>query len=261
MADIDRLPFKDNSNIGLFAGGKNGLVIIDADSDRSRDFVIEHLKETGFYPWTTIVLTPKRKGQHFWLRMSGIPSNAQAYYKLPQNVGGGELRVHRPAYVVGPHSIIKEGEYTFIQGSAEFFVQQPEIPWLWLSWLLPRERLMGSSVGLGMRPTGKPLAPPKKFKFRPDPHVLKILEQLRDGNDGGNVYKIDYRTGVESGDLFSSRSEAEFAVIMGLVMAGWTFNEIKEAFDDFSPGHYSDVVNPSGYLVRSYNNVIKILSR
>jgi hypothetical protein len=264
LATIENIKINNFSNIGVFAGSPNGLVIIDADSPKSIEFVTRKLTDFGLYPWTTIVKTPKRRGQHFWLRILDVPDTAQAYYKLSKEVGDGEFRVHRPAYVVAPWSSISDGEYQFAQGGISFFADQPVVPWEFMTWLVPKDRLIptGRRVGEYHKwDNSKVLAINKNFRYRRHPHVLQLMESMKNAKDDERIHHINYKTGKKLVDTFESRSEVEFAIIMGLVLSGWTFEEIRDVFEDNLPGHYANVPNPERYLITSYNNVIRILSK
>ena len=263
MANIERQwRFQPDSNIGLFAGSPNGLVIVDADNDESQVFMTNKLKEMGLWDWTTIVRTPKRGGLHFYLRVLDLPNDAQAYYKLPRTVGGGEFRVHRPAYVVAPGSAIPEGEYKFIQGRPRFFVEQPAFHWEDLTWLTKKVVKTGKERELVADPANSDLlALPYKPQRRDRPMVLKLFEVMRNTSDGERIPRLDYKTGQLIPDGYDTRSECEAAIVTGLLRSGWTFDEIVELFEDKRPGHYTRVPNKWRYLVSTYNSGVRYLSR
>lgn len=248
-----------NCNVGLFAGSTNGLVIIDADDPRSRENVAARLKEMGLFEWTTIVLTPKRQGWHFWLRMPTKPAGAQAYYKLSAAVGGGEFRVNKPAYVVAPGSVIPQGEYAFVQGGIDCFSEQPAVTWKDMLWLAPDRMMQAGDVRREVIKDA-PLPKPAWARYRPEPTVLKLFEYMRHPDKQGRVQRIEYKTGAPlQGQFFDTRSEAEQATITGLAWAGWDYDQVRNLFDLERPGHYTQVPDQTRYLVTAYNKAVQYL--
>ena len=111
LATVEQLKFTDTNNIGLFPGSENGLIVIDCDSETSQVNVASKLQEMGLLGVTTIVQSPRRQGRHMWLRVLDVPSEAKCSYALPADIGQGEFRLHRNAYVVAPGSTLPEGKY------------------------------------------------------------------------------------------------------------------------------------------------------
>lgn len=247
-----RIPFVDDSNIGVFAGSRNNLAVIDADSDVSLRFVTEKLKDMGLWDWTTIVLTPRRKGYHFWLRLYDKPQGAQAYYKLSQAVGSGEFRVGRPAYVVAPCSVIAEGQYEFVQGGIEFFNDQPAVKWRDLLWLAPQGMAQAGRAKGGSVSRRKVSDPPKAV-YNPRPKILALVDLIHSADARGRVRRIDYRTGRPNEKYFDTRSEAEAALVTGLIMSGWSFDQVQELFEREQFQHYGSVPRMDYYLTTTWN--------
>jgi hypothetical protein len=246
--------FSKDSNIGLFTGSENGFLVIDADSDQARDNVIKLLYDMKLMEWVTVVRTPKRKTNHFWMKVFDVPDDAQAYYKLPPEIGDGELRVRRPAYVLAPGSKLPEGEYEFIQGGIDAFAEiQPPVLWSSLQVLT---RVKGDYQGKqGIKDiSNRP--------FRANPPAIRLFEALRFARTGQRIPMIDYRTGeILENKFYPSRSEAEFALVMHLVINGWSAEQIEERFSKEKPMHYITQPDRNKYLDNTYKNAVKILSR
>jgi len=254
LAYAERERFRPDNNIGLFTGSPNRLLVVDADEPSARVFVENRLRAIGLLDWTTLVLTPKRKSFHFWLRVADVPSNAQSYYKLPKFIGGGEIRIHRPAYVVAPGSTLVEGQYVFYQGGIEFFLNQPLLHYEDLKWLLPDHAMYGS--------TGVPDEQNSvRFNFEhvDRPPILALFDYLQRGK-GSKIPKVDYKTGERTGDVYHSRSEAEAGLVVGLVMAGWSFEEIELAFKLRKPGHYMEAPLRHNYLAGTYAKATRFVA-
>lgn len=150
-----------------------------------------------------------------------------------------------------PGSRIPEGEYTFIQGGIEQFNEQPAVKWADLiSWLIPQRSPVSSAL------SDADLSLLRKIKYRPEPKVLQLLASIENPRKDGKVQRIDYRTGAKLDGWFDTRSEAELALINGLVMAGWSFDQIQSLFDECQPGHYAGVPNQAKYLAVSYDKAV-----
>lgn len=240
----EALLFTNHHNIGLFAGSSNGLVIIDADNDKSKEMVTAKLYELKLLNWVTIVRTPKRGGLHFWLRVVDLPNDVQAYYKLSPQVGGGELRIRKPAYVVAPGSVIAEGKYEFTQGGVEYFRSQPGVSWGSLGWLIP-DRSRSQRM---KKATAIEIVEKMKLPYNPKPQVLKLLEHIKKPLPGGGIQRINYRTGEPYNGTFDTKSEAELALVTGLVMSGWNYDSIRNLFDTETPEHYINAPSKSRYF-------------
>lgn len=257
---VERIGFPNNHNIGIFAGSMNGLVVIDADEDKTQEYVLRKLYDLGLTGWTTMVRTPTRKGLHLWLKVRNVPDHAQAYYKLDKSlVGSGELRVKFPAYVVAPPSVVEAGTYEFVQGSPALFHDQPILDWLSLDWVVPKKTLLMAGVDTSADVGTDGLAMlTRKVTRCDDPTVLQLLDDLRGSEE---VHRINYRTGERLLQCFSTRSEAEAALMTGLVMAGWSFDEATALFEREQPGHYATVPRKARYLQATYNKAVAYVNR
>lgn len=250
LDDAPTWGFSSRSNIGLFAGSKNGFVVLDADSEQTKKAVLSKFFSMGLLSWLTIVHTPKRNGLHFWLKVFDVPDTAQAYYKLEQeHIGSGELRLKKPSYVLAPGSKIPEGEYEFSQGSCRyFFDSQPALSWSDIAWVLPTYK-----QAVAVRADA-----PINRRYNPRPKVLRLMEILQVADSDDRIPFINFGTGELAADkYYGSRSEAEYALVLGLILAGWSFEQIEDIFEEHSPTHYAGRASPEGYLEATYKNAAR----
>lgn len=255
LSEADKMLFTKKNNIGVFAGSPNGLVVADADEELTKWMLTVRLEALGLLDKTTLVVTPKRGGYHFWLRVQGIPAWAKAYYRLNPDLGKGELRVHKPAYVVAPGSSIPEGEYRFARGGVRYFLGQPAIDFKDLAWLVSPGALEEPKLRTYRRNemTGDVELP--TFRFQPDPPILNLLHQLHVTPPGKPVPKVLGVTGaIVPDEYFPSRSEAEASLVVGLIYAGWGYDEIEELFFDENPPHFAEQANQDKYLENTYRS-------
>jgi hypothetical protein len=245
--------FSEDSNIGLFPQSKNGLIVADADDEESQNNITGRLQAMGLLDQTTIIRTPQKGGKHFWFRVTEVPLQTQCYCQLNSSVGKGELRIHKPAYVVAPPSTLQGGKYTFLQGSIEEFDHQVIVDWKDLTWLLP-SNWHGQGGGIEI------LEPPVRIIYRPSPNAIIMFGQVRDAPKGENIHKINFERGELLEGFYNSRSEAEAAIVTNLILAGWNWDKIQEEFESEQPGHYSETNNRVDYLKRTYGNALRKLS-
>lgn len=246
-------PWPQRSNTGLFAGGANGLRIVDTDCRESLQYVSQKLFDMGVYEGTTMVKTPNR-GVHFWLRIPIIPAGLKTFYKLNPEVGDGEFRLRRNSYVVAPASTLPEGEYRFIQGGYEAFLEQPVLTWEQMLWLLPKDRQLlvdvqaDGLVNLPIRPI-----------YHERPALLALMPVLEKAAKGDCIPRLETFSPGKSSDrkVYPTRSEAEYAVIVSLVLNGWSFNQIEDLFYRAEPGHFAEHRNRRKYLVICWNNAVE----
>ena len=263
--------FEEKSNIGLYPGGTNGHVVIDADEQKSMRATERELLGLGLHESITIVQTPRRGLYHYWLRVLDVPPWVKAFYNLPEEIGRGEIRLHKKAYVLAPGSVLPEGSYRFVQGGIEEFVCQPIVKWSDLTWLLPKQSHYFQDIV-------EPLHLAVRLIYRPNPAVLMLFDQpeikhTKFPGERISVPKINYDTGLpviweknpETGEVtynnYRTRSEAEQAIIFNLILAGWSFFEIQAKFDEEKPGHYAEYRDKERYLIVSYNNAISEMMR
>lgn len=246
--------FLEESNIGLFAGSENDFTVLDADDDKTVKRVKDVLQGLGLLQWTTVVITPRRHGRHFWFRVASIPDHAQAYYKLIPRFGKGEFRVKAPAYVVAPYSKLNEGTYMFEQGGIEFFNLQPLLGWRDLLWLLPTHAFSpngnGGNGDIQLNRLGLP--------YKPEPPILAMFEILRTTPPGEPVQRVNWYNGNSRKGVYQSRSEAEMALVAGLIRAGWGYDQIERVFEEERPSHYMHTKYRYKYLQLTYTRALRL---
>jgi hypothetical protein len=262
LYNADKMLFTTKNNIGLFAGSPNGLVIADADEELTKWMVTIQLEAMGLLEKTTLVVTPKRGGYHFWFRVKNIPDWCKAYYRLNPEIGKGELRMKKPAYVLAPGSSIAEGDYRFVRGGAEFFMQQPVLDVKDLAWLLPAGTLdKPIQSGISYNKTTQ-LADLPKFKYVPNPPILNLLTFILSTPPSKGVPKIFGKTGaVIPGEYFPSRSEAEASLVVGLIYSGWSWDDIYDLFFRENPPHFAEQPNQDRYLENTYRSAVNFVAQ
>jgi len=217
-----------NGNIGIVMG--KGLAVIDADDLETANAISHQLNSMGI-PHIR-VSTPR--GVHFYLLVKGIPSEFNVS-KLRKDMYRGELRA-RNCYVVAPCSQVNGISYRWEKGVPEDLKSLSVVDWKDLLWLIQET------------PTVRPIAElPIRLLYREMPRRAKALLQA-----------LSSRMKGESVDKYQSRSEAEAAVIAILILAGWSFEQILNAFEEWSPGKYHEIKGGSRqkYFVRTYHRVL-----
>jgi hypothetical protein len=189
--------------------------VIDGDSDISVTNVRNGLAGLGLsLPQVETV----SGGRHWYLLVKDAPKDFN-WARLNQNIGPGELRV-RNAFVVAPCSQINGRRYQFVQGDPETVGKLRPVHWADLKFLLPQAT---SSATVSYD------APPIRLLWRPMPDKAReLLADLVNALKGINICG------------YASRSEAEAAVVMMLILAGWTLQEIEQTFEAKLPAHYAN---------------------
>lgn len=217
------------TNLAVRAGG--GYAIIDCDSQETIQNVALGLAGMGLELPT--VRTPGRGGLHRYLRIEDAPRDFN-YRKLST---GGEFRVNN-CYVVAPSSTYEGSAYKWIQGQPEDLLRIRPVKWADLQWMIDQSA----------KPQMELETPPVRLLYREMPkRAAWLLAQLARANAGTNI------------DHYLSRSEAEAAVVMILILAGWSYGQIKAEFDNYECGHYWEKRSESAkdkYLRRVYRSAL-----
>jgi hypothetical protein len=215
-----------DANIGLRCGGERRLGVIDCDENavpgtfRRSQNLLEGL---GYTPGTyPVVQTASGVGRHIYVELTEkLPGH---WRKFSASFGAGEFRYGPGSYAVAPPSRIKgAGAYEFICGDLR---------------LLPR------------------LAPEQIRPILNDPSILNPRAPPR--------CNIPRRTKAllegDYVDSYPSRSEAEQAIIVGLINAGHDFQCVMTLFSNYpAAGKFTELhtQNPNAavrWLRRSYEN-------
>lgn len=255
-------PFR--GNIAILAG--NGVGFVDRDDPQTTINLERYLEALGFHPSELVNVTSPSGNGHYWLRVEGVPADAQNFYKLA--VGPGELRIGRGAYVLAPCSATDAGRYRFPPGHApENLVKQRPIHWRDLVKLIGVRPIQRS----GTLATAPDL--PIPLPYNEDlpswvEHLLRHLAGLPSGMRSKRPRATLAGEWIEDAEhapdfiTYASRSEAEQAIIAHCVVQGWTLARIRELFEATQPGHYASMSprHRLAYLERSYQNAIHFVS-
>lgn len=216
---------KGGENIGLRCGGSSWFAVLDCDDKNhpdTYDNVCDYLRFIGF------------DLEEFPIIQTASGNGRHIYFKLTsrpeadlqhihESFGEGEVRYGDGCYVVAPPSIVDGNTYQLISGDLEHL---PELSYEELQPLIRYKN-------------GKEL----ECAHKAPRSVWKILK-----NQSDKKYK--------------SRSEAEFAMIVGLVNVGFTDEEIKGFFLINQPPKFKELyethdVQAFTYLDHSIKNARK----
>lgn len=264
---LEHLEFRDSNNVGLVAGSQNGLIFADLDDERSLEVVPAKLQEMGLWDKLTTVRTPKKGGLHVWLKCHDVPDDVKTYYHYRPEIGKGEIRLRYKAYCVAPGSVLPEGAYRFEQGGLyQFINQQPDVNWNDLLWLLPDkyEKAIKSPSKERDITTAIPLSLPVRRIFRDNPKdALRLASMLQYASTSDFIpwkdhipYKLPDGITLRG---YANTSDAEGALVVMLILAGWNFDQVKIFFDSIASPHYREA--KEGYLLRTYNSAILMLAK
>lgn len=220
-----------DANIGI---RHNGFILnIDADNKKvssTFDHVMAGLHGLGITS-TPIVQTASGIGRGVYLRCDDAPRDIVSR-NLSSEVGAGELRVGIGAMSVLPYSQVNGATYKLIDGD---WRAMPVVQWRDFVWLLPQQRLITSSDVL-----------PVRLIYRYAPRgTAELFAQIANAERGAKVGK------------YSSRSEAEAAIVARLILNGWDFAQIRAEFKRRACGHFADMKRHADqYLKTTYSNAL-----
>ena len=222
-----------DSNVGLRAGGKSQFAILDFDdkdqpgtSEAGKRWLAGLGLHLGDYP---LVRTASGVGNHVYVRFDG---NIEGNYRhFTKDFGAGEFRYGPGSYVVAPPSKVNGRIYELLSGSFE------RLP------MLSRQDLQ-QVVNLT-----KPdiFTPERPFIDLPSKSIPRSTWALLRGK------------GIER---YRSRSEAEQAILTGLVNKGFTFEETHQLFMEnpaagkFKELHFENPSRATSWLRGSYDKAI-----
>lgn len=222
-----------NSNLAVRVGG-NHVCGIDCDSPTTTENIKKRLADMGLVLPEVETISG---GRHLYTKISGIPENI-TWKRLCDDLGPGEFRA-RKAYMLAPCSTIDGNEYKFVLGNPEAIARLPLLHWSDFTWLI------------------SPAAPSKPQKGIAGISQLPI-PLIRRGMPERAEYLFDLLATASKGqqvDKYTSRSEAEAAIVTILLLVGWTFEEILQEFFTRQPGHFKEQRNMVRYATRTYQNV------
>lgn len=216
-------------NIGIRLGK-----VADFESD---DLVSESILAQKFENWGVNAPTCRSKrGKHRFVKVKNAPNVSFTNW----NFGKGEARL-RDCYSIIPSSEVSDFRYVWEGDFIYGFQNIPELDWKDI------EKL----VSFTEKPKAQHIIPPKYLKFSPEEWIFKTLSELRT-HPKGMILHVDRHT-------WSSRSEAEFAIVLRLDTCGYNFDEIYRLFKETQPGHF--IESHETYLSEIYNTVQNLLER
>lgn len=216
---------KGGENIGLRCGGQAWFAVLDCDDKNHPGTfknVSDYLEFIGF-DISELPIVQTASGNGRHIYIKLTSRPQFAIINFHESIGGGEVRYGDGCYVVAPPSIVDGNSYKLISGDFEYL---PELSYEELQPLIRYGK-------------GKKL----ERKHKVPRSVWKILK-----NQSGRTYK--------------SRSEAEFAMILGLINAGFTYEKIKGFFLINQPPKFWELfgtydVQAFAYLDHSIKNARK----
>ncbi len=222
-----RLPYRlwqnapQGMNIGIRGGGLADVAFIDCDESRTFETVKNYLAGLGFRDSSyPIVQTASGEGRHIYITLAGMLSGEAR--NLSNETGKGEFRYGAGAMVVAPPSVLRDGShYQLISGD---FSTRPILD---VKDLLP---LLGN----------------REIIDESKPALSRKARALLHGKN--EVIK-DY----------SSRSEAEQALLAAMLNARLTFGEVLDFFNrNPCAGKYAELKaknpkNAERWLMNSYH--------
>ena len=221
----------EGANLGLRAGGSAELAVIDCD-DKKRPGTLVNVQNwldgLGYsrnsYP---LIRTASGLGGHIYIQFGNhLPNHAR---DISERFGSGEFRYGQGAYVVAPPSIVDSGRYEILQGDLlhrPFLTVKDVLPLLKNQETAPQKQAISDST-------------PKRIPRR----TLALLN------------------GVGAGG-YPSRSQAEQAILTGLVNHGYNFDGVLCLFlrypcaGKFREKYESSSINGLNWLRRSYENAV-----
>ncbi len=256
--EAERRPDTANSqhNIAVRAGQLStrpdtSLAVIDMDNATSRRNATAHLASMGIDAAT--VRTASGSGRHAYLLASGVPDNF-TWRKINKDIGGGELRAGRGAYVVAPCSEIDSTCYIFTAGNIETLITQPVVTWQDLKWLLPdttqrRPRTRKSTHTDATTPPQVNALPVRLQRRNMPAHTLALLGWCANAKKGEGLSN------------YATRSEVEAAAVTQLIGCGWTLDEVRGAFEKHQPKHFTEQGSQRGrYIAHTFRRQVSWLS-
>ncbi|MBI4672783.1 MAG: bifunctional DNA primase/polymerase [Chloroflexi bacterium] len=189
----------ENANVGIRCGGARRLAIVDADNKnepRTSERVANFFAGLGLHENDYPQVATPNAGQHFYIALAD--ERAGAYCQLSPEMGSGEFRYGRGAYVAAPPSQIGERNYILASGD---FGKLPRVALSDLRPILASENTTPQSARLF----------PIASVPTPSRRALALLRG-------------------EGMERYHSRSEGEQAIITSLVNSGFEFDAILTLF-------------------------------
>lgn len=218
-------------NIGIRCGGERHFAVIDCDDKKRQETfnnVINYLAGQGINESTLpIVQTASGIGRHIYFTLPEYISGSLSY--LSPQIGSGEFRYGKGAYVLAPPSFIEgHGGYTWLQGDVSSL---PLVEYSCIAGILDHPNTFNAEE-----------------KTLKDTRSIKFTRNQKAMLNGIGL------------DKYASRSEFEYALIVSLVNTGWDWIGILNLFNrNKCGGKYSQMNSEDSkqayhYLRLSYEN-------
>lgn len=242
-------------NFGVVPG--NGWAFFDPDSEHGRVMLDRELTRLGV-PITRVQSATPGHG-HAWVRVGSIPQGLLAKYALAPDYAPGDVRLGQGVYVLAPPSIVNGNRYRFERRNRpERLLKGRAMTWAELSRFI---EYVGPAIQIAELPVS----------FEYDPAIPQWIDYTLDvlagwTRPGAFERRVfDKKTGdVIQRITYASRTEAEQAVITGLIARGWTLGQAGELFEERQPGHYAGIKSPAArlrYFETSYSSAVDYVSR
>jgi len=198
---------------------------IDCDNRKSAENIAKHLASLGIHETPTTLTS---RGCHFHINIKNRPDRQKI--TLKKNAGDGHICLGNSAYVLAPPSDANDHIYT-LQGAtpATLATSMPQINWGDLSELFNKPSKRGF--------TDWPFRP---VRFNDPKKAIEFLIEAGKPDNKGN------------------RSEMEMKAVYHCISCGLSFDETKDFFDFWQPGHYMEKAPDIRdiYIADSWSNAI-----
>lgn len=221
----------DDANLGLRAGGQARLAVIDCD-DKERPGTLVNVQNwldgLGYPPDSyPLVRTASGLGGHIYIEWGGeLAKNSR---NISEQFGSGEFRYGHGAYVVAPPSVVTSGKYELLQGD-----------------LLHRPFLTAKDVL-------------QILKVQDDAPKKAAISDTTPNRIPRRTFALLNGIGVER---YQSRSDAEQAILTGLVNKGFDFENALSLFikypcaGRFQEEYANSPKDALNWLRLSYDNAV-----
>ncbi len=224
-----------NSNVGIRGGGAAHVVVFDFD-DKKRPGTsqrgLQWLGGLGLGPSDyPLVRTASGVGRHVYARLDGaLPGQSTGFHT---GLGSGEVRHGSGAYVVAPPSTVGGNRYDLLSGSFR---------------RLPTLAVHDVLTLLGIPPIARELVTP------PANNILAGIPP--------RTWQLLNGIGLRR---YPSRSEAEQAIVMSLIVAGFGLDAVIATFDMYPcAGRFREEsaksrVQAIAWLARGYDKAVLLM--
>lgn len=237
-------------NIGVRFPVSNGLCAIDADDKKVAGTSANIANKLAGLGLAAVTYTTPSGGGRFVFVCHDAPALEHGRPNIAPEFGAGEVYVSA-GQVVLPWSSIDGRRYLPASGD---WSALPDIAWHDLAQFIttatpiirtPRTRGAGQVAPLAELPV--------VLLHRGVPSdVDELLAQLKNATPKQST--------TAGGKTYTTRSDAEQAIITKLILCGWTFDDVAALFHRAQPAGWASDSNPFAYLRRSWNAAMRHLT-